>query len=449
MLFDESDLRVFDSVESREYFQEILQSYYSRNYRAAIVLLYSFVIYDLYIKLQVMANEGDAKAKIKLKTITEMIEDDEKYSRVENEVIQFFKETCALYFDKFDEDIDYLFSCRNKCAHLKVNDNSLYIPSDYQVRMLICSMFDNILSVKAPFIMDLFSVARTDVEIFSSSVSYISIDGVDESILQSLTNKYFNRMTFDSIKKSYKTFIRLLMISDDESCDKNRIGLYVFTYALTSFILKEGYVSLFKEPDIVSLFSRIDSKQVENNYNQYKAIVSLMISYSVIMDSVRVNSDLYEYICRKVFSDPRKITLYRTFYPRDELSIYEYFLNNKNFHKPLYTEELYDALFESDGFNIDEFLEIMVTAIPSFNGFDAADSFMRVLINHVDELSADTLMKLMGVYSSNNQCVKRTRHKSDMEQLKPYLELEDEDKKDIEEILDNSDDESAEMPFDL
>lgn len=90
MLFDESDLRVFDSVESREYFQEILQSYYSRNYRAAIVLLYSFVIYDLYIKLQVMANEGDAKAKIKLKTITEMIEDDEKYSRVENEVIQFF-----------------------------------------------------------------------------------------------------------------------------------------------------------------------------------------------------------------------------------------------------------------------------------------------------------------------------------------------------------------------
>ena len=62
MLFDEKDFRVFDNVDSRNYFKEILQSYYSQNYRATIVLLYSFVIYDLFIKLQTMANEGDKKA---------------------------------------------------------------------------------------------------------------------------------------------------------------------------------------------------------------------------------------------------------------------------------------------------------------------------------------------------------------------------------------------------
>lgn len=52
MLFDEKELNVFDNNESRTYFKEILQSYYSQNYRATIVLLYSFVIYDLFIKLQ-------------------------------------------------------------------------------------------------------------------------------------------------------------------------------------------------------------------------------------------------------------------------------------------------------------------------------------------------------------------------------------------------------------
>ena len=52
---------------------EILQSYYSQNYRATIVLLYSFVIYDLFIKLQTMANEGDRKAVSKLKEINGMI----------------------------------------------------------------------------------------------------------------------------------------------------------------------------------------------------------------------------------------------------------------------------------------------------------------------------------------------------------------------------------------
>ena len=52
VLFDEKDFRVFDNADSRNYFKEILQSYYSQNYRATVVLLYSFVIYDLFIKLQ-------------------------------------------------------------------------------------------------------------------------------------------------------------------------------------------------------------------------------------------------------------------------------------------------------------------------------------------------------------------------------------------------------------
>lgn len=58
-MFDEKDFRVFDNADSRNYFKEILQSYYSQNYRATIVLLYLFVIYDLFIKLQTMANESE------------------------------------------------------------------------------------------------------------------------------------------------------------------------------------------------------------------------------------------------------------------------------------------------------------------------------------------------------------------------------------------------------
>lgn len=36
MLFDERDLRVFDNPDSRQYFEEILQCYYSKNYRATM-----------------------------------------------------------------------------------------------------------------------------------------------------------------------------------------------------------------------------------------------------------------------------------------------------------------------------------------------------------------------------------------------------------------------------
>ena len=101
-----------------------------------------------------MANEGDSKAQSKLSEINNLIKNDERYSKIENEIIQFFKDNCNLYFGKFIEDIEYLKDCRNKCVHLKVNDNTLYVPNDYHARMLICPMYDNVFLVKAPFIMD-------------------------------------------------------------------------------------------------------------------------------------------------------------------------------------------------------------------------------------------------------------------------------------------------------
>lgn len=218
MLFDEKDLLVLENTQCRAYFEEILQCYYSKNYRATIVLLYSFVIYDLYMKLQTMSNEGNGPAVTKLAEVKTMIADDEKYSTVEKTIIQFFRDNCALYFNKFNTDIDYLIHFRNECAHLKVDDNSLFEPKDYQVRMLICSMFDNILSVKAPFITDLFTIVQSEVERYSGVIFYIG--GFTDAIKNEITNNYLKRMTDESLKKSYKTFLKLLLVTDDEDCRK-------------------------------------------------------------------------------------------------------------------------------------------------------------------------------------------------------------------------------------
>ena len=65
MLFDERDLKVFDNPDSRQYFEEILQCYYSKNYRATIVLLYSFVIYEK-VSIHLMLSVLTLKFKIKI-----------------------------------------------------------------------------------------------------------------------------------------------------------------------------------------------------------------------------------------------------------------------------------------------------------------------------------------------------------------------------------------------
>ena len=84
MLFDERDLNVFNNSEAQKYFMEIAQSYYCKNYRSSIVMLYSFVIYDLYMKMKVMSHEGDTKATTKLKEIEAMIKQAEENAEADN-----------------------------------------------------------------------------------------------------------------------------------------------------------------------------------------------------------------------------------------------------------------------------------------------------------------------------------------------------------------------------
>ena len=435
MLFDERDLNIFENSESRNYFTEILQSYYSKNYRATIVMLYSFVIYDLFMKLQMMANEGDKKATTKLNEINTMISDDEKYSKVENEVIQFFKDNCPLYFDRFVEDIDYLRNCRNKCAHLKVNDNSLYVPSDYHARMLICSMFDNVLSVKAPFIMDLFNVAQSDVEAYSSSITYIPDDGLDSSICKAIRNKYLKRMTYDSIKKSYKTFVKLLFVSGDEICEKNAYGLYAFVYSMTDYIIKEGYMGIFSEKSIIDIFARVIPDTLKSSSPRRNALISVMTSFSVVMDLARSNESVFEYIGNCVLLKPDGLKHYRVFYPRDSKSVYDFFLEHEAVQQAYSTEKLLSVLKECDGFDIDFFMKLMVSRIPKYNGFDAADAFMRSMLNHIEDLSVETVREIMRVYKTNSQCINRARNSSDLDEVKKYLEskTETEDNTDASE----------------
>lgn len=431
MLFDERDLRVFDNPDSRQYFEEILQCYYSKNYRATIVLLYSFVIYDLFMKLQTMASEGNNKAEEKLIEINELILKNEKYSEVERKIIEFFNENCKLYFNRFTEDVNYLRECRHKCAHLKVNDNTLYVPEDYQARMLICSMYDNILSVKAPFIMDLFSLVQDKVENYSQTIVDISENGLDDRIKNEITKNYLERMTYDSLKTSYKTFLKLLFITTDKNAEKNAYGLFAFVYAITEHIRKKGFSRLFEEDDIRAQFLKIDVENIKNSSERQDALIQLILKFPIFMDTINDNKSLFEYISNEVLLDPRNLKYYRTFYPRDEKTVYGFFKNNRRVQQPLYSMALYDAVKESVDFDLAEFSKILINKIPPYNGFNDADGFMNFFKKHLQDLAIEDIESIMSIYSSSNQCVHRSRHSADYQEVNKYLQ-EHKDKSDSE-----------------
>lgn len=429
MLFDERNLRVFDNPDSRRYFEEILQCYYSKNYRATIVLLYSFVIYDLFMKLQTMASEGNNKAEEKLIEINELILKNEKYSEVERKIIEFFNENCKLYFNRFTEDVNYLRECRHKCAHLKVNDNTVYVPEDYQARMLICSMYDNVLSVKAPFIMDLFSLVQDKVENYSQTIVDISENGLDDRIKNEITKNYLERMTYDSLKTSYKTFLKLLFITTDKNAERNAYGLFAFVYAMTEHIRKKGFSRLFEEDDIRAQFLKIDVENIKNSSERQDALIQLILKFPIFMDTINDNKSLFEYISNEVLLDPRNLKYYRTFYPRDEKTVYGFFKNNRRVQQPLYSMTLYDAVKESVDFDLAEFSKILINKVPPYNGFNGADGFMNFFKKHLQDLAIEDIESIMSIYSSSNQCVYRSRHSADYQEVNKYLQ-EHKDKSD-------------------
>ena len=420
MLYDEKDLRVFDNSDSRNYFKEILQSYYSQNYRATIVLLYSFVIYDLFIKLQTMADEGDTKAKSRLAEINSMINSDEKYSKVENEIVEFFKKNCSLYFERFIEDIEYLKTCRNKCAHLKVNDNSLYVPNDYHAKMMICSMYDHVLSVKAPFIMDLFKLAKKDIEKFTEQIIIFDPDGLSETIKRKIIDKYLQRMTDVSLRKSYKTFLKLLFNSDDEECIKNILGLYAFIFSMTTYLIEQGRINLLREPAILDEFSKIKVEELESNPVRIDILVAMVLKYSIIMEIIRENEEVFEYLKARILI-PTGLVAYRAFYPHDPRSEYGFFKDTSSLHKNKYIKEIFESVKLCEDFNLVEFAKIMVNAVPTYLGYDDADCYMSFLKIHVAEFNALDLQEIMDIYYKNDQCYNRGRHTADMEIIEPYL----------------------------
>ena len=422
MLFDERDLRVFDNADSRAYFEEILQSYYSKNYRASVILLYSFAIYDLYNKLQTMASEGDSKATKKLSEINKMIQDDEKYSKVENEIIQFFKDNCALYFDRFTEDIDYLKNCRNKCAHLKVNDNSLFLPSDYHARMLICSMYDNILSVKAPFIMDLFSFVENDVETYSQTISSIPDNSIDKSIITNIKNKYLERMTYDSLKKSYKTFIRLLLVSEDEHSEENATGLYMFAYAITDHLIRKGYSNIFNDDGVLNVFSKIKIDKLDASNLKRNALVGLITTFPAVMDMIRSFEELFSYISECILLNPHGLCYYRSFYPREKQTVYEYFKEHDELHTPRSIRTLFDTLKENNDFSLVEFTELMAKSIPSYYGYYDADCFMEFFIENIESFELEQIKNIRNIYQLKSQCTSRRNHSYEDSKVKEYID---------------------------
>lgn len=244
------------SKETAKYFEEVYSSYISGNYRSAVVMLWSVVIYDVINKLQTLKDTyNDPHAINFLNQIAARQKSNSTSSDWELKLIKDVCENTDLIDFIEYKTLEYLQSQRHLSAHpvLKDNASNLYVPNKDTTRSLIRGALE-IVFIKPPIYTDKILLSLlTDLEDTKSVFTDMA------KLQRYVKGKYLERINAKTKTKLFETFWKFVMQKDNPDCNRNRIvnlrflsilALDNLTEVEKSIIAKQGFYSTIKPNDM-------------------------------------------------------------------------------------------------------------------------------------------------------------------------------------------------------
>lgn len=228
-IIDEA-LEKVKSTETKVYLNEVISSFNNRNYRSAIVVLYSVVVFDLLNKLLLLRDVyEDQNAKDIINDVEKMQRENPTSPKWEEHLIEEIKRRTQL-INKIDADkIDNLKHYRNLCAHpIYDQDYKLVNPTKEETRALIRNCFEIVFLKDALLCTDIFSDLLKDI---NNHFDRVRTKGLENH----LKYTYYNRMDQAVKDKVFDNLWKFVFILNNEDCNKNRVANY---YALV-YLVKE------------------------------------------------------------------------------------------------------------------------------------------------------------------------------------------------------------------
>ena len=204
---------------TKEYFEEVERSFYSENYRSAIVMLYSVVIADLLFKLEELKDYYlDSVAEEILKEIDQIRESNPKSSEWENKLIDRIKDKTNIIEPYVLANIEDLKNVRNFSAHPSLNQNNELIrPSREKTLGLIKEMLIGIFIRPPLFIKKITNNLLDDIS--SKKEDFLEDK---EKFKRYIEKKYFERIPQNMIISIFRDFWKITFKLDNEDCNINR-----------------------------------------------------------------------------------------------------------------------------------------------------------------------------------------------------------------------------------
>lgn len=414
----EYELENVKSRSTKKYLQEVVSSYNNKNYRSAVVLLYSVVIVDLIEKLKILKETyNDKNAEDILNEIKDSQEKKPTSPEWESLLIDKIAKRTELLNKAELKKIEQLKDDRNMCAHpIYDYDYQLINPNREQVRAHIRNMFESVFLKEALLCRDIFNELLIDI---SDYYNKVRIEGLERYI----NTKYYNKMNEVIKAKLFRLLWKLVFILDEPIHIKNR---YVNYHALL-YLVKENtnfYVSLVdREKDYYSniKMSNLDTKK------DYFSSVCLNVSDSPVIALICFISEYNKFY--NLLSDSAKQVIENEAKKNISYYVGAYYINEnmdihikkiKEFHTKIYcssnwvsTEkydcishiELKNLLNKSKDFGSEKVVRTFIIDyfIKVLRWRDAKSIFDYLIEDVIGDFDYDDFIKLLNGMNQNSQ----------------------------------------------
>lgn len=411
------DIQQIENLEIRSYFCEVISCYENKNYRAAILVLYTVILYDLTFKLEELRDEyEDSNAKQLLEEIHTKIKSSDDKSSWENLLLKKLYESkdFEIIDDNLWSTIQAIKLKRNLSAHPSFDkEQQIYQPTRELTLGFIKEIYETLLTKSAHFMSR--GLDRV-FESFEQKKSYFNIRNFYEDSKENnyeynyFNNRFYSRMSKELKKKFFKSLWVLTFEKNNEELENNFINLFVLIKVLEQdeLLFKdfiEGKLKSDKAKDIIDLNIPVNKLILFLNFypDYYKCM----------------QPDVQDRIAEKFKEINHYLVLWFT---KQSLPEYvEMIMSDENIKDLDRIEvsqiKLFNHICKEKGI-IEVFntfiLKILEKFVPDWLGYDDANRIMtNFILPYLNDFEEKNYFEYAEIRNSNNQIFGRDRDKND------------------------------------
>jgi hypothetical protein len=411
-------------TKTKEYFNEVFNSYNNGNYRSAMVMLYSVVVCDLIYKLQELSDRyNDTIAVSILEKIKEEQNENPSNPKWENTLITEIKDRTNLLETQDVLNIDYLKKNRHLSAHPVLDQLDMLVrPNKETVRANIVNMLDGILC-KAPLL------SKKFISTFLEDLVSVKDQLIKDTELENyLNSKYLSKINKPTEEKLFRDLWKFTFRLEDANTNENRD------------IIFRALLVLYKK-NKVSFNTMIDS---DKSYFSH-----VKLENEKILDLILGFMSLFPQVYNSMEESVKLILITKATHSFDvftkSIFLSESILQHLEAIKSRMESAFISGRLSENGRwllfkvsvehgTVNQFLNLMIDLFSASRSYDSADINFQDYISVYGELfSKEQFMKILEAINENKQIYERRQAWRDNNTLKELIDMRFKDEIDFED----------------